>query len=216
MTAFTNENTTVTTGPIDGSVKAHPPGPDGVDVAVRRIGLTNGTSFDVYDTSGPYTDDTAAIDVHAGLPRLRQAWVDPARGTQLERARAGQVTTEMRYIALREGVEPDVAEITLAGFTQGTVGDAVPASTSSGSSPASGASPSGSSSGRLGSTVGRPGGRAPGQRRGGASPDRDDCPLLPTPLGRRGRRASRRAGAVNRRVSHAAARSPALATDRPL
>jgi hypothetical protein len=71
MTAFANENTTVTTGPIDGSAKAYLAGPDGVDVAVRRIGLTNDTTFDVYDTSGPYTDDAVTIDVHAGLAPRR-------------------------------------------------------------------------------------------------------------------------------------------------
>ncbi len=29
----------------------------------------------VYDTSGPYTDPAVEIDVHRGLPRLRQAWI---------------------------------------------------------------------------------------------------------------------------------------------
>ncbi|GLS90881.1 phosphomethylpyrimidine synthase [Psychromonas marina] len=29
----------------------------------------------VYDTSGPYTDPNTKIDVHAGLPRLRAAWI---------------------------------------------------------------------------------------------------------------------------------------------
>src|SRR5262249_29179075 len=29
----------------------------------------------VYDTSGPYTDPDATIDIHAGLPRLREKWI---------------------------------------------------------------------------------------------------------------------------------------------
>ncbi|WP_022940571.1 phosphomethylpyrimidine synthase ThiC [Psychromonas hadalis] len=29
----------------------------------------------VYDTSGPYTDPNTKIDVHAGLPRLRESWI---------------------------------------------------------------------------------------------------------------------------------------------
>ncbi|GLX87187.1 phosphomethylpyrimidine synthase [Thalassotalea loyana] len=33
-------------------------------------------SIVVYDTSGPYTDPTVKIDVHKGLPKLRQAWVE--------------------------------------------------------------------------------------------------------------------------------------------
>src|SRR5438046_262860 len=30
----------------------------------------------VYDTSGPYTDPQAAIDIRAGLPALRAAWIE--------------------------------------------------------------------------------------------------------------------------------------------
>ncbi|TJU91072.1 MAG: phosphomethylpyrimidine synthase ThiC, partial [Mesorhizobium sp.] len=33
----------------------------------------------VYDSSGPYTDAHARIDIEKGLPRLREAWVE-ARG----------------------------------------------------------------------------------------------------------------------------------------
>ncbi|HBC07669.1 MAG TPA: hypothetical protein DC046_08820, partial [Rhodospirillaceae bacterium] len=33
----------------------------------------------VYDTSGPYTDPKAYIDIEAGLPKLRQEWIE-ARG----------------------------------------------------------------------------------------------------------------------------------------
>lgn len=99
----------VTTGPIQGSVK-HYRDVDGLRIPVRRINLTNGEHFDVYDTSGPYTDDAATIDVEAGLPKLRAGWdkpeVDGPR-TQLAWARQGIVTTEMRYIAAREGVSPE-------------------------------------------------------------------------------------------------------------
>ncbi|ATL72415.1 phosphomethylpyrimidine synthase ThiC [Nocardia terpenica] len=99
----------VTTGPIQGSVK-HYRDVDGLRIPVRRINLTNGEHFDVYDTSGPYTDDAATIDVEAGLPKLRAEWDKPeAPGprTQLAWARQGIVTTEMRYIAAREGVSPE-------------------------------------------------------------------------------------------------------------
>ncbi|MBF6062667.1 phosphomethylpyrimidine synthase ThiC [Nocardia terpenica] len=99
----------VTTGPIQGSVK-HYRDVDGLRIPVRRINLTNGEHFDVYDTSGPYTDDAATIDVEAGLPKLRAEWDKPEVGgprTQLAWARHGIVTTEMRYIAAREGVSPE-------------------------------------------------------------------------------------------------------------
>ncbi|MCM6777384.1 phosphomethylpyrimidine synthase ThiC [Nocardia sp. CDC159] len=103
----------VTTGPIEGSVKHY----EQVDaegttlrIPVRRINLTNGEHFDVYDTSGPYTDATATIDVEAGLPKLRDGWTKPevpGPRTQLAWARQGIVTTEMRFIAAREGVSPE-------------------------------------------------------------------------------------------------------------
>jgi len=51
----------------------------GAGVPMREISLTDGTSVTVYDTSGPYTDPNAEIDVHTGLPDQRSAWID-ARG----------------------------------------------------------------------------------------------------------------------------------------
>ncbi|EIM1709620.1 phosphomethylpyrimidine synthase ThiC [Aeromonas dhakensis] len=99
----------------------------------------------VYDTSGPYGEEAAPIDVRRGLPRLREEWVleradtDALEGlsstftqerladegldhlrfehlpsarrakpgrrvTQLHYARAGIVTPEMEFIALRENM----------------------------------------------------------------------------------------------------------------
>ncbi|MFE3026039.1 phosphomethylpyrimidine synthase ThiC [Nocardia tengchongensis] len=105
---------TVTTGPIQGSVKHYEQvDADGATlrVPVRRINLTNGEHFDVYDTSGPYTDDTATIDLEAGLPKLRDGWDKPqvdGPPTQLNWARQGIITSEMRYIAAREGVSAEL------------------------------------------------------------------------------------------------------------
>ncbi|MEU1209112.1 phosphomethylpyrimidine synthase ThiC [Nocardia sp. NPDC005825] len=105
---------TVTTGPIEGSVKHYEQVEvDGATlrVPVRRINLTNGEHFDVYDTSGPYTDDTATIDLEAGLPKLRDEWAKPqvdGPPTQLNWARQGVITSEMHYIAAREGVSPEL------------------------------------------------------------------------------------------------------------
>ncbi len=48
-------------------------------VPVRDIALTNGEQVSVYDTSGPYTDPSAVIDVRSGLPSLRGGWIE-ARG----------------------------------------------------------------------------------------------------------------------------------------
>ena len=69
----------VTTGPIRGSRKIHV-GPLGV--AMRAIDLDPGCGeppLNVYDTSGPYTDPNARIDIGAGLPQLRRQWIE-ARG----------------------------------------------------------------------------------------------------------------------------------------
>jgi phosphomethylpyrimidine synthase len=66
--------------PFPGSRKVHVPGTlPGVNVPMREIALSNGERITVYDTSGPYSDPDAAIDVRAGLPGLREAWVR-ARG----------------------------------------------------------------------------------------------------------------------------------------
>jgi phosphomethylpyrimidine synthase len=64
----------VTTGPIRGSKKIHV-GPLGV--AMREIHLEPGSGeapVRVYDTSGPYTDPNALIDIAAGLQPLRRPW----------------------------------------------------------------------------------------------------------------------------------------------
>jgi phosphomethylpyrimidine synthase len=121
MTALDDRTVTpsVTTGPIQGSRKVYVEGPDDLRIPVRRVDLTNGEHFDLYDTSGPYTDDTATIDLRAGLPKLRQPWIDarePVDGasTQLAWAKAGIVTPEMRFIAVREGVDVELVRSEVA------------------------------------------------------------------------------------------------------
>jgi phosphomethylpyrimidine synthase len=112
----------VTTGPLTASRKVYssPQGRDDVKVPFREIALTYGTSASgealghnnvvrVYDTSGPYTDTEASIDVKRGLDTLRADWIAgrAAAGhpiTQLELARAGIVTKEMMYVAHRENL----------------------------------------------------------------------------------------------------------------
>ena len=111
MTALEDRSVrpSVTTGPITGSTKVYRD-TDGLPVPVRRVGLTNGEHVDLYDTSGPYTDPAATIDVHNGLPRLRADWgLEPVNGavTQLAYAKAGIITKEMRFCAAREGVDPE-------------------------------------------------------------------------------------------------------------
>ena len=70
----------VTTGPIRGSRKVHiaAKSGSGVRVAMREIDLEPSSGeppLRVYDTSGPYTDPAAHIDIMAGLPALRRDWI---------------------------------------------------------------------------------------------------------------------------------------------
>src|SRR5690606_30569330 len=73
------------TRPIPGSRKIHVEGsrPD-IRVPMREIALTrtptvfggeDNPPVTVYDTSGPYTDPDARIDLAAGLPALRAQWI---------------------------------------------------------------------------------------------------------------------------------------------
>jgi phosphomethylpyrimidine synthase len=95
-------------------------GPGGIRVPVREIALGGGEpSLQVYDTSGPRVSD-----LEKGLPALREPWIQ-GRGdvrdhiaggrtirraqlgqaaTQLHYARKGEVTPEMEFVAVREGL----------------------------------------------------------------------------------------------------------------
>ena len=147
----TSENLLVTTGPLPGSRKIHVEGssPD-IRVAMREIDLEPSSGeapVRLYDTSGPYTDCGAKVDITQGLPEIRRNWVvergdvetypgrthrpeddglkpgetigvpvfdrahrQPLRAkagkavTQLAYARAGIVTPEMEYVAIRENL----------------------------------------------------------------------------------------------------------------
>jgi phosphomethylpyrimidine synthase len=83
---------TVTTGPIEGSRKIYssPEGRPDIRVPFREIPLDPSAReepFVVYDTSGPYTDPAAHIDLSLGSPEVRRAWID-RRGFASVTARA--------------------------------------------------------------------------------------------------------------------------------
>ncbi|MBT3905923.1 MAG: phosphomethylpyrimidine synthase ThiC [Rhodospirillaceae bacterium] len=143
----------VTTGSLPASEKVYVNGtihPD-IRVPMRQISVhesANEPPVTVYDTSGPYTDPDATIDIDAGLHRLREPWIKgrgdveeyagrdvkpednggatgdklvqefpskkkPLRAkdgkavTQIAYARAGIITPEMEYIAIRENLGRD-------------------------------------------------------------------------------------------------------------
>jgi phosphomethylpyrimidine synthase len=78
---------------------------------MREVALTNGATCTFYDTSGPYTDPRfTGGDV---LGKVRAGWISerqPIAGavTQRAYARRGDITPEMEFAALREGVAPEV------------------------------------------------------------------------------------------------------------
>jgi len=78
--------------PFPASRKLYVPGTmPGVNVPMREIALTNGERVVVYDTSGPYSDPTATIDVTRGLPDVRSAWIAARGDTETYAGRARQV-----------------------------------------------------------------------------------------------------------------------------
>src|SRR6267142_205632 len=116
-----------------------------IRVPMREIALSGGHApVRLYDTSGPYTDSGADLDLKRGLSPLRLAWIidrgdvqelpgpssadrrsreeNPALGgvrrplraragrcvTQMHYARRGEITQEMEFIALREGMAPEI------------------------------------------------------------------------------------------------------------
>lgn len=155
MTINKLDNKNLTLGALPASQKIYVPSErfSDVKVAMRRINLTatsDNKFFDVYDTSGVYTDDAVCdkIDLNKGLPKLRQDWIlergdvedysgrdvkpedngifiagakssvpefdlskfKPMRAkaglqpTQMAYARAGIITKEMEYVAVRENM----------------------------------------------------------------------------------------------------------------
>ncbi|MFO0560467.1 MAG: phosphomethylpyrimidine synthase ThiC [Polyangiales bacterium] len=82
---------------------------DGLCVPMREIHVSGGEpAVRVYDTTGPQ-----GCDVRKGLPKLRQPWIEKraSRGdtnfSQMHYARRGEITEEMRFVAIRENVAPE-------------------------------------------------------------------------------------------------------------
>jgi phosphomethylpyrimidine synthase len=81
----------VTTGPIAGSHKVYaaPKSHPDMRVPLREITLSDPLEppVRVYDPSGPYTETDARVDLAAGLPAVREAWI-AARGFDIVEGRA--------------------------------------------------------------------------------------------------------------------------------
>ncbi len=77
--------------PFPGSKKCYVRGKHhNIQVPMREIELTDSyqlgsaklSSFKVYDTSGPYTDTNATINIYNGLPKIRVPWIEKRNDTQ--------------------------------------------------------------------------------------------------------------------------------------
>jgi phosphomethylpyrimidine synthase len=92
------------------SFKVHVEGTRGIRVPMREIRLSGGEPpLRVPDTSGP-----RGHDPREGLPPLRAGWEGSRAGsapggvvTQMHFARRGEITPEMEFVALREGMDPE-------------------------------------------------------------------------------------------------------------
>jgi phosphomethylpyrimidine synthase len=85
-------------------------------VPTRVITLSGGEPpVTVYDTTGPQ-----GCDVRTGLPKRRAEWIarrlaeNPQNLSQMHFARRGLITEEMRFVAIRENVEPEFVRSEIA------------------------------------------------------------------------------------------------------
>lgn len=103
-----------TTQPFAKSRKVYVEGsrPD-IQVPFREISLSDTPSafgadknppVMVYDTSGPYTDPTAKIDIRSGLPALRAKWIEERNDTE-------QLDGPTSTFGQQRKVDPELAEM---------------------------------------------------------------------------------------------------------
>jgi phosphomethylpyrimidine synthase len=91
--------------PASRKVRVHGHQP-GVSVPMRAIALTNGEEVTVYDTSGPYTDPAALIDLHRGLETVRSRWIASRGDTESYPGREARAVDDDRRAAAHRGEAP--------------------------------------------------------------------------------------------------------------
>ncbi len=83
-----------------------------VEVGMRCLTLQTGEEVLLYDTTGVYSEEGFSPDINKGVTKIREKWEDTQKPfmTQLAAARAGVITPEMEYVAIREsqGVETTI------------------------------------------------------------------------------------------------------------
>ena len=102
----------LTRAPFPASTKIHIAGEQHKDIRVpmREVLLTNGEQVTIYDTSGPYTDPAAKIDVRKGLPDVRGSWINQRGDTEQYEGRIRQSIDDGLRRAL-DANDPEAARI---------------------------------------------------------------------------------------------------------
>ncbi len=102
----------LTREPFPASRKVYVPGQvhPQLQVPMREVALSNGESATLYDTSGPYTDPQAEIDVRRGLPALRSPWIDARADTETYAGRVRQALDDGQRRAL-DARDPEAQRI---------------------------------------------------------------------------------------------------------
>jgi len=82
---------------------------EGLRIPQREVALHGGEKpIRLYDSSGPVN-----LDPRKGLPKLRGPWITPRLErntrcrTQIHYAKAGEITREMEFVAVRENLKPE-------------------------------------------------------------------------------------------------------------
>jgi phosphomethylpyrimidine synthase len=149
-TVIEKQKLTISREPLPNSQKIYVPGnlhPE-IKVPMRQVRLSNNETFLLYDTTGPYTDQSVDIDVYRGLSSVRDGWIESRNDTELydgrvnssafiqtlgdvydqskklirkpRRAKSGQCVTQMHYA--RKGIiTPEMEYIAIrenAGLTK--------------------------------------------------------------------------------------------------
>jgi phosphomethylpyrimidine synthase len=103
------ETLPLTREPFPASAKVYVPGQahPQLRVPMRDVTLTNGEVVSLYDTSGPYTDPQAAIDVRRGLASVRGAWIEARGDTEPYEGRTRQALDDGAKHEAREAERID-------------------------------------------------------------------------------------------------------------
>ena len=85
-------------------------------VPVRDVQLSNGRTVSFYDTSGPYTDPRAAIDVRRGLASVRGPWIAERGDTETYEGRLARLLDDGGKLPARDAGRIDTLRREAAGL----------------------------------------------------------------------------------------------------